>query len=440
MPKYPSLVMTALALLAIAALACGYAPAPSPTPTSSLTPTSVPAPTIAPPDPSADAWPNSDGLGQTNHFNPGSFIRTPLRQVWAWPKEEDRPQIVALAGGNGRLYFLTDKGKIYCADQNTGDILWEQSVFDLQIPNLGPVTGSLALSKDMLAVNFTYAHGAPGTTTSQLRVYDAVSGAVLWLLPSLDDRSYFTSLAHGTMILLDRNLTASLEVRSGRSYWMWDTGKDASPLYVLQDEMRIYLLNCQPSGGTYIKVVDPVMGMLQWERELPPAGESTEWGLTFAAQDAERLYLATANGLLALDKVTGEVIWAQEAYKYPPLASSANSGMAAAYGMVFVRFADRLQAFDAASGNLRWETQWPMPTSSPCLAVANGLVFTVAETADGAILVATDVRDGTKTDEVPLGPDSGDQMAIIGQAFYLWGPERDFAVYSAEDIAPIQRP
>lgn len=56
------------------------------------------------------------------------------------------------------------------------------------------------------------------------------------------------------------------------------------------------------------------------------------------------------------------------------------------------------------------------------------------------MLVAVDVRDGAKADEVPLGANHGEQMAIIGPALYLWGPERDFAAYSAEDIAPIQRP
>lgn len=138
-----------------------------------------------------------------------------------------------------------------------------------------------------------------------------------------------------------------------------------------------------PSGS--VAALDLATGAVRWRVSTPALSAG-------AGSDGHVVAVVTQDGLIIAYDVQGKELWKEQA------ASAVNVPPAVGDGIVVVRTSDyRVQAFDAASGKLRWNVQRPGPalalrtsmglTLEPHLVVAgmpNGRLM-VIDSATGAV-------------------------------------------------------
>lgn len=137
-----------------------------------------------------------------------------------------------------------------------------------------------------------------------------------------------------------------------------------------------------PSGA--VAAVDVASGALRWRSGDKPLSAGV-------GSDGNTTAVVTNNGLVVAYDGAGNKIWESQA------SSAVNIPPAVGSGVVIVRTTDyRVQAFDAATGDIRWEVQRPGPALSlrtnARMVIADNLV--IVGMPNGR-LMAVDIPNGT---------------------------------------------
>ncbi|MDF9744597.1 PQQ-like beta-propeller repeat protein [Natrinema sp. S1CR25-10] len=148
----------------------------------------------------------------------------------------------------------------------------------------------------------------------------------------------------------------------------------------------VYITNFDPSNDGSAIALDAQDGTEQWRTTLNASGDHGTAVLN------DRFFVAYDTELVALDPQTGERIWTE-----PTNGPDSSELLVAdeATGTVLVASTGGIEAFRAANGEKRWETDTVRQLArSP--AVYDGRVFAVGKVDGAPSLVAVSLKDGTE--------------------------------------------
>ena len=225
-------------------------------------------------------------------------------------------------GEDGRLYFSTDKGHLYCLDGAARQLLWHQT-------NPSPFGGPPLLSPDRLLVwdedNTVSCYDRQGKPGWKTKVSERISGSI-----SADRQRVYVGTEAGDLIAL--NLT------TGEPVWRFRTkGALAAAAVFYKDSIitgssdgSVYLVGSKGVGRGTIELGSPVLVTPLVDGDLFYVGTEDftfycydlrslkrKWkikagGRVIASPSADerRVYLQASNSVLyALDKSGGEILW-----------------------------------------------------------------------------------------------------------------------------------
>lgn len=168
----------------------------------------------------------------------------------------------------------------------------------------------------------------------------------------------------------------AVDATSGRRRWLIRTRLGPYPAAPTVVDDTVYVAD----GRTL--AVDATNGSLRWEWERGDPGLAVADGTVFTTDNDDRAFDA-------LDAATGERLWTVDVHTHIPTVVD-GTVLASTRTTPETDQRNRLYAFAAADGTVRWEVDLPGPAShSP--AVASGTAFLGAA---GGTLFALDVRDG----------------------------------------------
>ena len=245
---------------------------------------------------------------------------------------------------NDKVFVGSMDNKIYCLDENTGNLIWNYE------------TGSDVYYSPTVANGKVFV----GSGDREIYCLDENAGNLIWSYKMGDVVSSSPTVANGKVFVgsYDREIYC-LDENTGNLIWSYTTGgfHVSSPavangkVFVGSWDRKIYCL-------------DENNGNLIWSYETgdcvySPSPAAVD-GKVFVGSDDEKIY--------CLNEDTGKLIWS---YK---TGGSVRSSPAVADGKVFVVSLDRkIYCLDENNGNLIWSYETGSGLSSP--AVADGKVF-----------------------------------------------------------------
>jgi len=153
----------------------------------------------------------------------------------------------------------------------------------------------------------------------------------------------------------------------------------------------VYITNFDPSNEGSAIAVDAQDGSEQWRTRLEADGDHGR------ALVDDLFVVAHSEELVALDRLTGDVVWRRPFNESNPTAGNYLPELIAVddrSGLVVVPHRDGLEAFRAADGEPHWETaEVSRPRVTP--AIHDGTVYAVGRIDGTDNLVAFDLDDGT---------------------------------------------
>jgi outer membrane protein assembly factor BamB len=225
-------------------------------------------------------------------------------------------------GEDGRLYFSTDKGHLYCLDGAAQQLSWHQT-------NPVPFAGPPSLSPDRLFVwdedNTVLCFDRQGKPGWKTKVPDRISGSI-----SLDRERIYVGTEAGDLI--------ALNLATGEPVWRFRTkGAIAAAAVFYRDSIiagssdgLVYWLDPKGIRRSRIDLGSPVLVTPLVDGDLLFVGTEDfafhcydlrslkrKWKikaggkiLVTPSADERRVYLQTSNSVIyALDKSGGEILW-----------------------------------------------------------------------------------------------------------------------------------
>lgn len=322
-----------------------------------------------------------------------------LAQAWTFNIGTNAVTTPAVA--NGVLYVANlDSGSVsgktlYALDASTGATLWTATLGDT-VETSPIVTNGMVY----LAVGLDF------------QAFNAATGALVWTDSGMQP---FASpvTANGIIYLSDYyGRVHALDAVTGAVLWTTSVGDYvvASPSVA---NGVVYVPQGFDGSGLFedaFYALDAATGTVLWTAATQRANDApgaVANGVFYAGSDDHLFY--------ALDAATGATLWSIQIGK-------AATAPTVADGLVYIDFpsgANRrtLDAFDAATGALRWHTPEITGDFSPP-AAANGVVYSGA--SDGNVY-AFDAASGTTLWSAALGGDGGDVVVANGMVFVTSG-------------------
>jgi len=281
------------------------------------------------------------------------------------------------------------KGKLYCLDAQTGEILWNNSI------GSNGSTSTAAIAEGKVFV---------GSVSGDIHCIDVSSGEKIWSReiennpgshgvassPLIyDGKVFVTSFSDGTLHVFDFE---------GNELWNLSTGNAinwyTSPAAV--DDKVFFAANID---NYTLCSVNMSSHYLLWSFNT-----STEVKSTPAIKD-NTIFFASADRLYAVNITTGKELWNSS-------FSCSMSSPAVSSSRVYIGSSNsRLYCYDADDGSELWNTTVNGPIySSPV--VANNTVYFGTNTANGTIY-ALNATDGTLRWLYALSPPSGSYYYIM---------------------------
>ena len=235
---------------------------------------------------------------------------------------EGRLNRLLIKGEDGRLYFSTDKGHLYCLDGATRQSLWHET-------NPSPFAGPPLLSSDRLLVraedNTVSCYDRQGKPVWKIKVSDRISGSI-----SSDRNRAYVGTEAGDLI--------ALSLTTGELVWSFRTkGALAAAAVFHRDSIiagssdgSVYLVNSRGVRRGAIELGSPVLVTPLVDGDLMYVGTQDtafycydlktlkrKWKIRAGGRivatpsaDERRVYLQASNSVLyALDKAGGEILW-----------------------------------------------------------------------------------------------------------------------------------
>lgn len=286
------------------------------------------------------------------------------RRLWRFPAEAGVTGAPAVA--DGRIYFGTEGGEVYCVAPPAADgppagrLIWRYRVG-------APVTASPLVSDSQLVL--------VGAADSYLYALERATGKLVWRLATggpvvasvskvshrvparVDSEGVATAKGLSAIVAsADGKLYALDEVR-GRVIWSFATNGPITGTPVIRED-RVYAAN--RSGSVY--ALEAANGRELWA--VHGAGSLNE----APAVDEKRLYVGEAEGLLrALDRDTGKVVWQTKL----PAAIVASPTVVRADVMYVATRDGKLSALSTDTGDVLWTMAQQEPLST-APAIADG--------------------------------------------------------------------
>jgi outer membrane protein assembly factor BamB len=291
------------------------------------------------------------------------------------------------------LFAATRAGSVVAVDADTGEAQWR---FE---------TGERVMAEPVVDGGLVYVSTeVPGSSDGHVFALDARTGGEQWRFATEVPKVGPLALAGGAIYLSAGDVVA-LDTVTGEIRW-----RQAVPGAGIVAAGADVVVTSTPTG---LVALDPAGGGPRWVRPMPapPQGSPSVAGDVVVTDDG-------AGTLLGLDPADGAERWRS------PLAQLLQSP-AAAGDLVVVATVEGVIAFDARSGEQRWQRE------------GGGDFLRVA--TDGTAVVAAAVPltllDGTTGEvvgESPLDPEVPVQPAVAGNRVYVAAGE----VVEALDRAP----
>jgi outer membrane protein assembly factor BamB len=280
-------------------------------------------------------WPMFGYDRARTRWFPTTRVKPPFERLW---KYGDRPLIeFPPIFVNGRLYFVNNNGQAFALDADTGKVIWERPVADLN------------------ASSPTYARGRLYIATlvpGKILALDAKTGKTIWNR-SLPGRSESSPVVVGHKVIFgcENGQLFAVSARNGKTKWTADLAGavKAAPAY---RDGTIYV----GDYGGEMSAVKASNGEIKWM--------ASSQGLSFSRTGAfystpavafGRVYAGNNDGrIYSFDAETGELAWTQSTggyvYAGPSVADTPSTPPTVYIGS----FDGNLYALDAKTGAARW--------------------------------------------------------------------------------------
>ena len=298
---------------------------------------------------------------------------------------------------DGVVYIGSEVGKVYAIDAWTGAIRWTSKPDDTC-----PSTTLCSMhnwSSPAVVKGVVYIGG------DKLYALRAATGAILWTVDTGDD-TWSPAVAKGVVYVttVDEGMLFAARATDGTILWrkrLGDPGGTSAAPTVVDGVVYV------GSAGQELLALDALTGKVLW---TVPMGE--EAGISPTVVDGVA-YAPSAGHLRALDASTGGLLWTTE-------VDGGSSSPAVDDGVVFVGGSSGLYAFDAATGAPEWTTATGYSAeSSP--AAANGVVYAVGgrQPPEAGSVYALDTGTGEILWSAPIASEGGrpDPRVVNGMLY-----------------------
>jgi outer membrane protein assembly factor BamB len=319
-----------------------------------------------------------------------------LTQVWRSPVGAISLYSSPIAGG-GHVYIGSGDGRMYAFDAATGATLW------IGEPQPGLFVDSAAAGEGLVFASAAY---------QPLLAYDAQTGAIVWRSSVASEVRASPTFAEGVLYVasFDGTLNA-LDAATGALIWSAPGSCCVYDQAPVVDGGRVFQMRTDDTLTAY----DANDGTQLWSKSASAAG-------TMAASQGMLFYNDYPN-VVAVDQATGAQLWAR-----PVLTFSITGAPAVADGLVFVTQA-RLVALNAVTGAIVWTAP---ATSGWGPTVANGVVYTSSlngkwaafDASDGSMLWSVTIYAGCEGECANAVP------VVANGRLYLAGPDQYLRAFS----------
>ena len=302
---------------------------------------------------------------EIGHPGAGVSCYDPADGRLLWHTDTDASICFGLAAGGNLVYAIDSMGSCYAFDAETGVQRWRNDVFP---PGDGRsnVASCPVLHDDTLVV-----FGDSG----QCALLDAATGEQRQRHSLAGGWMYYTfpSVHDGRLLVGYRRKAAAFDFESGERLWETEisTGKAASCPVPYRD--RIYI------NSTSLTCLAGETGAELWRQSVPTSGN----GISVAVPAGE-IVLANGNRLRAFDAESGDLRWehqfvydAQTALSNQRQAYAGQSTPAVAGDTVYVGSDDgHLYAFALADGEMLWKHNLGVPLKGSPVISGDALLIT----------------------------------------------------------------
>ena len=254
--------------------------------------------------------------------------------LWSYKIGGDLVREVELADGKIFVYsivYYSDDNKIYCLDENTGELIWSHETVEAPVIRSEKVFVSYnekvyCLNKDNGRIIWSYEIGNPSTPV----------------------------VADGKVFVSSDEKTYCLNEDSGKLIWSYEIKEPYLPVIA---NRKVFV----SSDGIYC--LDENTGELIWHSETPiwssPSPRVADGKVFFPCSGVLR---KENLGICCLDENTGELIWSYEVGYHLPLSITVSDGK------IFCVYHDHgsrpyncdceIICLDENTGELIWRTGW----------------------------------------------------------------------------------
>ncbi|MBI3948259.1 MAG: PQQ-like beta-propeller repeat protein [Armatimonadetes bacterium] len=175
-------------------------------------------------------------------------------------------------------------------------------------------------------------------------------------------------------------------------------GARSTPVF---DEGRLYIV----SGTGRIGCFDAKSGARRWSREMSEfGGKAHAWGYAESPLIYENLVIVTPGGpscIVALDKKTGEQVWASKGVSMPAHYGSCIAATHAGIPMIIAGTGGGILAVSAKDGSLLWQNDFCAKNTAniPTPVYSDGYVFWANGYRKGGICLKLTAANGSVTAE-----------------------------------------
>ncbi len=349
--------------------------------------------TESPPDPvplawAATEWPYPDYDPQrTRNPPPESAPDGDLVEQWRYPVPGRAPDVAVANGRTVVGLAAASAPRVASLDVDTGDQQWAAATS-------GSQAASVAAPGDRV-----FARGRDRDTFASLAASD---GSTLWTAAGGENRPF---LGGGRQYVLDATdgtvSVRAVNARTGHRLWTADVpgGYFPEAAYVAADDRVVV------NTDRTTTCLDATDGATVWHEDV--GGNGFAYGPVVASGRVFRA--AFQSGITALDAASGDVLW-QEPFD-PELRDAGNPQVARYFAvgtatdarlLAVERHGDsrpeQLAAFDAATGERQWRTEYGSETSVSRPTVVDDGVFASVGSKQQQELVRFDLADGERTD------------------------------------------
>jgi outer membrane protein assembly factor BamB len=362
---------------------------------------------------------------QRTRFLPSEKVKPPFARRWKYgdrPLLEFPPIFVRAKklcdrrtklGCTGRLFFVNNNGRAFSLDANSGKIIWQREVAELNATSPAYARGRLFIT-----------NLAPGQALS----LDAKTGKTIWKR-SLPGRSESSPIVVGNKVFFgcENGELFALNAKTGKTQWSTPTGGEvkAAPAY---ENGILYVGNY----GGIMSAIKASNGKVKWQTSalgpgLGVAGRfyatpAVAFGRVYSGNNDSRVY--------SFDAQTGELAWTYSTGSYV-YSGTAVANTKDTKPTVYVGSIDgNIYALNAKTGDARWveSAQGPVIGS---LSIVGDTVYVA--TFEGTTTTGRRLRDGKKVFEYPTGA----YMPVIsdGRRIYLTGYS---SIHALDPVTPKQ--